>query len=160
MGRNRFQLLSIISSFYRGSLHCCVTIFVTGFRIGGSDGAFWLVKVILNLLWLDSRLRVYFRAWLLSNDFYFRLSLLYSSFSSRLSLLYSNACSICFRQNLPVTSWFKVDGRIIANLIRLLFWRGCSLLDDRHSCAGVLGGNQHLSWFAQFRKELSTAEKV
>ena len=36
-------------------------------------------------------------------------------------------------------TWFKVDGRINANLIRLLFWTGCSLLDDQHSCAGVLG---------------------
>ena len=51
-------------------------------------------------------------------------------------------------------SWFKVDGRIIANLIRLLFWRGCSLLDDQHSCAWVLGRNRYLLWFAQFRKEL------
>jgi len=45
------------------------------------------------------------------------------------------------RQFHKLLSWFKVDGRIIANLIRLLFWRGCSLLDDQHSCAGVLGRN-------------------
>ena len=64
------------------------------------------------------------------------------------------------RQFHKFLSWFKVDGRIIANLIRLLFWRGCSLLDDQHSCAGVLGRNRYPSWFAQFRKELSMAEKV
>ena len=57
-------------------------------------------------------------------------------------------------------SWFKVDGQIIAILIRLCCWRGCSLLDDQHSCAGVLGRNRYLSWFAQLRKELSLAEKV
>jgi len=62
------------------------------------------------------------------------------------------------RQFQKFLSWFKVDGRIIANLIRLLFWRCCSLLDDQHSCAGVLGRNRHLSWFAQFRKELRMAE--
>jgi len=56
--------------------------------------------------------------------------------------------------------WCKFDGRMIANLLRLLFWRGCSLMDDQHSCAGVLGRNRYLSWFAQFRKELSIAEKV
>ena len=43
--------------------------------------------------------------------------------------------------------WCKFDGRIIANLLRLLFWRGCSLLDDQHSCAGVLGRNRYLSWW-------------
>jgi len=43
--------------------------------------------------------------------------------------------------------WCKFDGRIIANLLRLLFWRGCSLLDDQHSCAEVLGRNRYLSWF-------------
>jgi len=36
------------------------------------------------------------------------------------------------RQFYKFLSWFKVDGRIIANLIRLLFWRDCSLLDDQH----------------------------
>jgi len=41
--------------------------------------------------------------------------------------------------------WFRVDGRIIANLIRLLFWRGCSLLDEQHSCPGVLGRHRYLS---------------
>jgi len=44
-----------------------------------------------------------------------------------------------------ILSWFKVDGRIIANLIRLLFSRGCSLLDDQHSYAVVLGCNRYLS---------------
>jgi len=39
---------------------------------------------------------------------------------------------------------FKVDGRIIANFITLYFWRGCSLLDDKHSCAGALGCNWYL----------------
>jgi len=29
-----------------------------------------------------------------------------------------------------------------------------------NSCVGVLGRNRYLSWFAQFRKELSMAEKV
>jgi len=62
------------------------------------------------------------------------------------------------RQFHKFLSWFKANGRIIANLIRLLFWRGCSLLDDQHSCARVLGRNWYLSWFAQFRKELSMAE--
>jgi len=42
-------------------------------------------------------------------------------------------------------SWFKVDGRIIANLIRLLFWRGCGLLDDQHIFLGVLGRNWYLT---------------
>ena len=40
------------------------------------------------------------------------------------------------------------------------FESGCSLLDDQHSCARVLGRNRYLSWFAQFRKDLSMAEKV
>jgi len=44
--------------------------------------------------------------------------------------------------------WCKFDGRIIANLLRLLFWRGCSLLDDQHSCAG--GGQLNITIF---RKE-------
>ena len=57
-------------------------------------------------------------------------------------------------------SWFKVDGRISANLKRLYFWRGCSLLDVQHSCVGVPGRNRHLSLFAQFRKKLKMAEKV
>ena len=34
------------------------------------------------------------------------------------------------------------------------------MLDDEHSCAGALGRNRYLSWFAQFHKELSMAEKV
>jgi len=40
------------------------------------------------------------------------------------------------------------------------FWRLCSLLDDQHSRAGVLGRTRYLSWFAQFCKELSMAEKA
>jgi len=75
MKLNRLLLPSIINGFYRSSLRRCVTIFVTGFRIGWSDGAFWLVEVILNLICLDSRLSVYFQAWLLSSSVYFRLSL-------------------------------------------------------------------------------------
>jgi len=64
------------------------------------------------------------------------------------------------RQFHKFLSWFEVDGLIIANLISLFFWWGWSLLDVQHSCAGVLGRNRYLSWFAQFRKELSMAEKV
>jgi len=37
-------------------LRLCVTIFVTEFRICWSNGAFWLVEIFLNLVWLDSRL--------------------------------------------------------------------------------------------------------
>jgi len=40
------------------------------------------------------------------------------------------------------------------------FESGCGLFDDKHRCAQVLGRNRYLSWFAQFRKELSMAEKV
>jgi len=56
MTLNRLWLPSIINGFYRGLLRLCVTIFVTGFRIGWSNGAPWLVGIVLNLVWLDSRL--------------------------------------------------------------------------------------------------------
>jgi len=36
----------------------------------------------------------------------------------------------------------------------------CGLLDDQHSCAGAIGRNRYLSWFAQFCKGLSMVEKV
>jgi len=53
-----------------------------------------------------------------------------------------------------------VNGRIIENLIKLYFLKGYGLLDDQHSCAEVLGRNRYPSWFTQFGKELSMAEKV
>ena len=43
-------------------------------------------------------------------------------------------------------SWFKVDDWIVGDHSEgLHFERSCGLLDDRHSCAGVLGRNRYLS---------------
>jgi len=53
-------------------------------------------------------------------------------------------------------SWFKGNGRNIGNLIELHFWKDCGLLDDQHICAGVLGPNRYVSWFAYEQSLLST----
>jgi len=45
-------------------------------------------------------------------------------------------------------------------VIGLHFEGVCGLLGDQHKCVGVLCRWRYLSWFAQFRKELSMTEKV
>jgi len=53
---NRPWSPSIINGFYRGFVRLYVTFFLTSFRIGWSKGALWLVEIVLNLVWPDSRL--------------------------------------------------------------------------------------------------------
>ena len=84
---------------------------MTDFRIRWSDGTFWLVEVILNLVPLDSRLLHVFRL-----DFCPTVFILGLACCTVMTILGLACCTVmtvpglafctaitCFRQNLPVT---------------------------------------------------------